>query len=211
VGGAADHEQNGFPAAHAIDDNPRSGWAIQGSGKWNVNRAATFSFEQPIDAAGTWTLEMAQDFGTQHTLGKFRISLATEREKAGPPPRKALEQSLAAWIAAAEKDAVRWQTLRPRNATSNLPLLTILDDHSILASGDQTKRDVYQLTFDTPLERMTAVRLEALPDERLPKGGPGRIYYEGPHGDFFLSTVTLQANGQPAPLGQAFQSFASGG
>ena len=40
----ADGEQPGFPATHAIDGNPATGWAIQLPGDWNVNRAATFYF-----------------------------------------------------------------------------------------------------------------------------------------------------------------------
>ena len=39
---------------------------------------------------------------------------------------------------------------------------------------------------------LTALRLEAMPDERLPAGGPGRAYYEGRKGDFFLSEVTVR-------------------
>ena len=65
----------------------------------------------------------------------------------------------------------------------------------ILASGDQTKRDVYRSTLDNPLPRITALRIEALPDDSLPKRGPGRIAYEGPFGDFFLSEVTLRSRG----------------
>ena len=32
---------------------------------------------------------------------------------------------------------------------------------------------------------VTALRLEVLPDDRLPERGPGRCYYEGRKGDFF--------------------------
>ena len=50
--------------------------------------------------------------------------------------------------------------------------------------------------FDDLPADITAIRLEALPDERLPAGGPGRIYYEGPKGDFFLSEMTLSVGRQ---------------
>ena len=49
-----------------------------------------------------------------------------------------------------------------------------------------------------------------LPDERLPKNGPGRVYYEGPFGDFFLSELTASADGKPAKFRSATHSFASG-
>ena len=91
-----------------------------------------------------------------------------------------------------------------------MPTLKILPDGSVLASGDQTKRDVFRLTFDNPLPRVTALRIEALPDESLPKRGPGRIAYEGPFGDFFLSEVALRVAGNLAPFSGASQSFAGG-
>ena len=56
-----------------------------------------------------------------------------------------------------------------------------------------------------------ALRLEVLPDERLPKRGPGRVYYEGPAGDFFLSEVTLAAGTAPVRLAKASQTYAAGG
>ena len=92
-----------------------------------------------------------------------------------------------------------------------MPHLSTLDDGSVLASGDQTKRDVYDLAYGTDLKGITAVRLEALPDDSLPKQGPGRVYYEGAFGDFFLSELTLAAGGQPVKFKHASQSHADGG
>ena len=101
---------------------------------------------------------------------------------------------------------MRWTVLTPTQATANVPRLSVLEDGSILASGDQSKRDVYTLRFSTSLGRITAIRLEALPDDRLPHGGPGRVFYEGPAGDFFLSEVTVQSGGKAVPLKQATAS-----
>jgi hypothetical protein len=39
---------------------------------------------------------------------------------------------------------------------------------------------------------ITALRLEVLTDDRLPGQGPGRCYYEGRKGTFFLSEVDLK-------------------
>ncbi len=124
--------------------------------------------------------------------------------------RDHLERKFNEWLQKESARAVRWTVLRPAAATSNLPLLTVLDDNSVLASGDMSKRDVYELTFRADLKGVTAVRLEAIPDDRLPKHGPGRIYYEGPFGDFFLSEATLTAAGRPAKFKFATHSFANG-
>jgi hypothetical protein len=121
--------------------------------------------------------------------------------------REHLKRQFEVWLAREPGRAVRWQMLRPAEAKSNLPLLTVLDDSSVLASGDMSKRDVYDLTFRGDFRGVTALRLEVLPDERLPKRGPGRVYYEGPFGDFFLSELTLSADGRPAKFARSSQSF----
>ena len=111
-----------------------------------------------------------------------------------------LEKSFQAWVDQAEKEAVRWTVLNPLKATSDLPHLTIENDGVVFVSGDQSKRDVYTLDYSTTLQGVTAIRLEALPDERLPSGGPGRVYYEGPSGDFFLSEITASNAAGKLPL-----------
>jgi hypothetical protein len=125
-------------------------------------------------------------------------------------PGGKLEGRFKAWLDQEAKRAVPWKVLRPVEAKANLPLLTVLEDGSVLASGDQSKRDVFRLKFRTDLRGVTAIRLEVLPDECLPKRGPGRVYYEGAFGDFFLSEFSLTAKGIPVPLWRATQSFASG-
>jgi hypothetical protein len=125
-------------------------------------------------------------------------------------PRAHLERKFNEWLQQESGRAVRWTVLRPGEAKSNLPLLTVLDDSSVLASGDQSKRDVYDLKFRTDLKGITAIRLEVLPDDSLPKGGPGRVFYEGAPGDFFLGELTLTADGRPVRLARASQTFAAG-
>jgi hypothetical protein len=124
--------------------------------------------------------------------------------------REHLERKFDAWLTEQSGHAVRWTVLHPARAKGNLPLLTVLVDQSILASGDQTKRDVYEVSFQG-VPDITAIRLEALPDDSLPRRGPGRVYYEGPFGDFFLSELTVTADGKPVRLSRASQSFADGG
>ena len=56
------------------------------------------------------------------------------------------------------------------------------------------------------LHGITAIRLEALPDDRLPSRGPGRVYYEGPFGDFYLSEIRLSAEASPCRIKEATAS-----
>ena len=215
---SADFSQDQFAVSQAIDGNAKTGgWAIHGPGNWNVNRTATFVLAQPsgfADKTARWTIKLEQQHGMKHTLGKFRISLGrrnTANGSADEQRHRHFEQKFNAWIAAAEKSVVSWTPLRPVSAKSNLPLLTIESDGSVLASGDMSKSDQYVVAFENVPNGITAVRLEALPDDRLPKHGPGRVYYEGPFGDFFLSNIAIASTGAPARFVRASQSFASGG
>lgn len=123
--------------------------------------------------------------------------------------RQALEEAFAAWSAEQQAHLVPWTTLRPFEMTTNLPRLEVLEDGSIFSTGDITKRDVFTLRFrleglPAPL---TALRLEALPDDRLPARGPGRCYYEGRQGDFFLSEVTAEVDGERVTFAGASHSY----
>jgi hypothetical protein len=120
----------------------------------------------------------------------------------------ALQASFNAWLKNERQHAVDWQVLRPSGLKSNLPHLAIQDDGSIYASGDTTKFDTYELSFDTVPAGTTTLRLEALPDERLPAHGPGSTYYEGRKGDFFLNEFALSVDGRPLRIASASHSYA---
>jgi hypothetical protein len=112
------------------------------------------------------------------------------------------------WLKAEREKATAWHALKPHELTSNLPKLELLDDGSIFSSGDITKRDVYTLKVDLgkqsglkPDQPITALRLEVIPDPRLPEGGPGRAFYEGRKGDFFLSELAVTTTSLLPPAG----------
>jgi mono/diheme cytochrome c family protein len=80
-----------------------------------------------------------------------------------------------AWEAAVAAREQSWTVLEPAEMTSaNGTALTMLGDGSILASGAAPDTDVYTVSVSTDLPRLTAVRLELLPDDTLPQKGPGR-------------------------------------
>ena len=66
------------------------------------------------------------------------------------------------------------------------------EDGAVFAAGDFTKNDIYQLRFANVPGGTRSIRLQVLPDERLPAKGPGIVAYEGPEGDFFLSKVKVR-------------------
>ncbi|MDA1052244.1 MAG: PSD1 and planctomycete cytochrome C domain-containing protein [Planctomycetota bacterium] len=122
---------------------------------------------------------------------------------------KNLDKEFGQWLATKQAATATWSVLRPTEMKTNLPRLEVLEDGSILSSGDITKRDVFTLTFDlTSLASpIAALRLEALPDERLPSGGPGRCYYEGRKGDFFLSELDAAVGDSAVEIASASHSY----
>lgn len=211
----ADASQDGFPVAHAVDGNPQTGWAVHVAGKWNVTRRATFYLETPRESAqpSRWTIKLHQQYGSGHTMGRVEVRFGEQRPDERPPEvrrREHLERRFQEWLRTEQAHAVAWTVVTPSHLETNLPHLEVLDDGSIFASGDQSKRDVYRLHFDGDFQGVTALRLEVLPDPRLPRNGPGRVYYEGPFGDFFLSELmAFQAGTQRAWKG-ASHSYANG-
>jgi hypothetical protein len=212
----ADYAQDGFPPAAALDNAGGRGWAVDGPGKLGVAHTATFTLDRPVRFTGgsQWLLRLDQSYGMHHMLGRFRISLGVSTAAGDSRPievrrQEALDRGLAEWTKKQEARAVHWQTLRPTKTAANVPLLSVEPDDSIFVSGDTTKRDVYDLSFATGGKPITAIRLETLPDDRLPQHGPGRTYYEGGFGDFYLSEITLTAGGKPAKFASAAQSGGS--
>jgi hypothetical protein len=74
--------------------------------------------------------------------------------------------------------------------------LAVLEDGSILASGDTPITDVYHVATTLPAGRVTALRLEALTHDSLPKHGPGRAG----NGNFVLSRFDLKVAGRSVSL-----------
>jgi hypothetical protein len=211
----ADFAQDGFPAAHAIDGNAKTGWAIHGPGKWNISRTATFMFAKPIGFPGgtRWTVRLDQQYGGQHTIGRLRVCLGRRLQDSRPLAirrREHLQRQFDAWFEHERARAIRWTVVRPSEARANMPLLKILADDSVLASSDQTKRDVYDLKYQVDQRGITALRLEVLPHDSLPQRGPGRVFYEGTFGDFFLSELTLSADGRPVKFSRATSTYHAG-
>ncbi len=74
-----------------------------------------------------------------------------------------------------QKHPPAWHILEPETfLTTNGTTLKRQPDSSLLATGTRPERDTYTITAAVGTSRLTAIRLEVLPDERLPKRGPGR-------------------------------------
>jgi hypothetical protein len=101
---SADFSQTNYPIEAALDPSPRTGWGIGGVNPSNVHRTARFVFAEPVELphGGEWTVTLVQHYGSQHTLGRFRLTLGDESATA---PTDAARQ------AADQEVAARWQGL----------------------------------------------------------------------------------------------------
>lgn len=89
--------------------------------------------------------------------------------------------------------------------------LAAQQDGSLLAEGAVPQADIYELALPAQ-GTISALRLECLPDDRLPGKGPGRA----PNGNFVLSEFTLlhhKAAGEaaPVPIGRVVATFSQEG
>src|SRR5207237_1197861 len=88
-----------------------------------------------------------------------------------------------------------------RLETAQGTTLTRLDDGSVLASGDAPATDTYTLTGTVAgLDRLSAIRLDVLPDPSLPKDGPGRAENGNLHLSELEATLCRAGNTEPVKL-----------
>ncbi|MGC6464869.1 MAG: DUF1553 domain-containing protein [Akkermansiaceae bacterium] len=181
--------QEKFPVAHAIDGKPDTGWAIHKAGSPpHQKQHAVFQFGSKLNhPSGTrFTIKLVQTYGSKHTLGNFQVSLG-QAPPANLTSQQHLKQSYQAWRTSLERDLAPWNKLTPSKLDANIPYLTLEEDGVVFAAGDTSKHDIFTLDFPASDQPVHSLRLEALPDPRLPENGPGMTYYEGRKGDFFLS------------------------
>ena len=117
--------------------------------------------------------------------------------------RDSLATAQMAWEKSLAAQAVNWAPLPVEQVTStnSTTTFTKLDDGSWLAAGTAADKDVYTVRARVTLPTVTALRLEVLPDDRLPTRGPGRQ----DNGNLHLSEIRVSLAGtnvaeKPKPI-----------
>lgn len=107
-------------------------------------------------------------------------------------PIAALDDAQSAWENdALAKSKADWTVLDLAEFRSaGGATLKKLDDKSILAGGENPARERYTLSVPVALPEMTALRLEALPDDSLSAKGPGR----SANGNIVLTEVIVNVS-----------------
>lgn len=103
---------------------------------------------------------------------------------------------------------VSWVPVRPVSAESDQGVtLTVEEDHSLMASGPRPERAIYQIQLPKSADPVTGIRIETIPDARLPSKGAGR----SDSGNAVITRIRLLAGGAPVPLVHASADYSQGG
>jgi tetratricopeptide (TPR) repeat protein len=101
----------------------------------------------------------------------------------------------------------KWTTLKPLAVKSEGgATLTVNPDDSVLASGKNPDNDVYVIEAEVQ-GRIGAIRLEAIPDASMPKGGSGRA---PSWGNFVLTDFRVMAGDTVVAWSRADADFGQG-
>uniref|UniRef100_UPI0016021AFC PSD1 and planctomycete cytochrome C domain-containing protein n=1 Tax=Stieleria mannarensis TaxID=2755585 RepID=UPI0016021AFC len=141
-GAKASFSQKRYPVAGAIDDDPKSGWAIspqQGKPHW-----ATFTLKTPIDltADQSFAITMTQHFGRALTIGRFKISALTGDVDAPAVPEPIVN--------AATKPPEKWSS-KERKSLVDYRIKHDEKYQSLVDKLEQLQRRLDQLAPDTTL------------------------------------------------------------
>jgi len=108
----------------------------------------------------------------------------------------------------AELGEVSWESLDPADwSTVKGAILNKIEDQALLVDFSVPANDTYIVTYETTLEKITALRLEALSHKSLPSNGPGRAE----NGNFVLTEFEIsiepigdeEAQAQPVKIARA--------
>lgn len=199
--------QTGFAVGNLLDKNIATGWAGD-LNQANLTPANTAVFETVTDVEGPGKLNFDFASGGQfagHTVGRFRISVTGDDRSTFADGFANFGDVEANWT------VVDLDTILSDNPTT---ILTELADGSVLASGGIGGLERYTVSGNSPLGRITGIRLEMLEDPSLPTvvgtGGPGRAF----NGNFvifdFNATFTA-ASAIPEPATAVLAMFGVAG
>lgn len=96
----ADHSQDGFAVARAIDGDAKTGWAV--GKEYGKDHWAEFTLADPIavDADTVWVkLQLEQNHGRQHTIGRIRLLANT-----GDDPNAGMPENIVAALRTVAED-----------------------------------------------------------------------------------------------------------
>ncbi len=195
-----DHKFDPIPAADYYRMVATFATAIRSNVELELDSSETAAAKRTWELARQPLADELQRWESQQLPARFDAWLADRRAKAAakPPandPAKVKGDAPSDAAAKAATDtasdpAKHWLTLDLVSAISaGKATLSKQADGSYLATGANVDFDTYTLVAETYLPSLRALRLDALPDPSMTKGGPGRAF----NGNFALGSLAVSA------------------
>jgi len=119
---------------------------------------------------------------------------------------KELQGRQSGWERTALTAQPKWEVLRPENLKAEGGVvLSAQPDGSVLAGGAMPASSIYEFTAKTLATQITGLRLELLPDARLPGGGSGR----GVDGKGVVTLFEVRSGGRKVDVSKITADFKS--
>ena len=124
-----------------------------------------------------------------------------------------LDEKYTAWLSNPTGKTL-WNTLEPTKLESKIGTTLTKEKDGIVFSSGKNGKDIFAITTETSLNKITGIRLEALTDKRLPKNGPGRAPGDGnfvlTELEVFWATKDKPDEGKKLKLANAKADFSQG-
>jgi hypothetical protein len=141
-----------------------------------ANSARDMTASEPANKGKEPVLDLA-NLKQEQARKKLKAEIETlEARLKSHTPELAKAQSV--WERKQLEAASEWKPIQSSSMSSvSGTTLTASPDGAILASGKNPQRETFIVEGEIPVSTLTGIRLEALPHEKLPRGGPGRDIY----------------------------------
>ncbi len=115
-----------------------------------------------------------------------RIKELAETTQTMTPELKADQTAWERSVLDAER---RWRVIIPEKMTTAAGTTLTADAQGLIfAAGESPRNEAYVIECKLPVDAATGIRLEAVPNSKLPRGGPGR----DPYGNFNITQIKLE-------------------
>ena len=151
----------------------------------NIDKRAEDNGETPIYIEPVLEMPTPQQSAHREKLDA-RIKELAEKTQTLTPELKA-EQT--AWEKSVLDAEQSWRVIIPQKMTGAAGTTLTADAQGLIfASGEAPRNEAYVIECKLPVDAATGIRLEAVPNSKLPRGGPGR----DPYGNFNITQIKLE-------------------
>jgi len=153
----------------------------------NVDKRPEENGETPIYIEPVLDMPTPAQKAHREKLDARMKELAEETQTMTPE----LKAEQAAWEKSVLDAERRWRPIIPEKMTAAAGTTLTADAQGlIIAGGEMPRNEAYTIECKLPVRAAKGIRLEALPNPKLPRGGPGR----DPYGNFNITQIKIEVS-----------------